>query len=170
MKPIDHPDAAAKLATHLTRLEAQARRNGLQPCLTALVCLRVAQMDGHAALEELHTAAARAAGETQARLAALDAWPGSALFTERERAALECSEAITLAIRTFVPEEAFQRLSSQLAPEEIVDLALLAAQSHVPAEIWRRLTCRLTQAEIADLSLLVAVLNTRNRFARSPGA
>jgi alkylhydroperoxidase family enzyme len=73
----------------------------------------------------MHTRDARAAGETEERLYLLDAWRESSLYTPRERAALAWTEAVTLVAQTHVPDVAFDEVSGQFAPSEIVRLTLL---------------------------------------------
>lgn len=161
MQPIDVQKASAELA----QLQEQAARSALEPSLVALVCLRVSQISGCAVFVDLHVAAAQTAGESEQRLGALALWHHSPLFTQRERAALEWSEAVTQVAHSHIPDEAWKRLLSQLAPAEIVDLTVLAAQCRVPDELWLRLTPELTQQEIDDLTYLVTVVSTRNRLA-----
>ena len=162
----DIQNASAQL---LQQLQEQAGRRGLPFGLIALVGLRVTQLNGCAGFLALQTTAARAAGETERRLAALPDWQGSPLFTDLERAALEWSEAVTEAVQRRVPKEAWKRLAPQFAPGELVELALAAAQSEVPEELWARLTPQLTPQQIDDLTLLVTVLNTRNHCANAGG-
>jgi AhpD family alkylhydroperoxidase len=163
-QPLDFEKASADLGLQLQRLLGQAGSD-LPPSLIALVCLRVSQLNGCAGSVGLYTATARTAGETGARLAALSNWRLSPLFTDRERAALDWSEAVTAAVQSRLPEDAWRRLASQLSAEELVDLMLLAARSHVPDEIRTRLCLQLTQEQIDGLTVLVTVLNTRNRCA-----
>jgi len=167
MKPLDFQKPSAQLERYLLQLEDLATRNGLESSLVALVSLRVAQINGCAPFVDLYTVAARTAGQTEQRLAALPAWHHSPCFTHRERAALECSEAVTLVAHSQLPDEAWERLTQQLSSEEIVDLTLLVARSHVLDELWMRLTPQLAEQEIDDLALLVTVINTRSRFARA---
>jgi AhpD family alkylhydroperoxidase len=165
---VDFEKASAELALQLKRLLEQAG-SGLPPTLIALVCLRVSQLNACERAVELHTVAARAAGETEARLAALSVWARSPLFTDRERAALLLSEAVTAALQSHLPQDAWKRLARQLTPEEIVDLTLLAAHSHVPEEIRTRLTSQFTQQQIDDLTVLTTVINTHSRCANTKG-
>jgi AhpD family alkylhydroperoxidase len=165
MQPLDSQKAEVKLEQYLLRLEALVARSGPEPSVIALVCLRVSQINGCGHLVDLYTAAARTAGETEQRLTTLPVWHQSQSFSDRERAALEWSEAVTLVAQSHFPDQAWKRLTQQLSSEEIVDLTLLAAQSHVPHELWMRVTPQLTQQEIDELTLLVMVVNTRNRFA-----
>jgi alkylhydroperoxidase family enzyme len=73
----------------------------------------------------MHTASARKQGETEERLYLLDAWRESPLYTERERAALGWTEALTLVAETRAPDDAYQALQAQFTAEEQVTLTLL---------------------------------------------
>ena len=167
-QPVD-AQVSAELLKQLQRVQERAGRSGLSPTLIALVCLRVTQLNGCARSLPVHATAARTAGETERRLAALPLWQGSPLFTDLERAALAWSEAATQAIQSRIPQTAWERLTPQLAPGELVELALATVRSEVPDELWARLTPQLTPQQIDDLTLLVTVLNTRNHCANAGG-
>src|SRR5690348_17277720 len=68
---------------------------GLEPELLELVRIRASQLNGCAFCIDMHTKDARAAGETEQRIYALDAWRETPFYTERERAALALTEAVT---------------------------------------------------------------------------
>jgi alkylhydroperoxidase family enzyme len=72
----------------------------------------------------MHTKDARAAGETEHRLYALDAWRETPFYTERERAALEWTEAVTLIAADHVPDDLFLRVRQYFSEEELVNLTL----------------------------------------------
>src|SRR5213075_2133374 len=67
----------------------------LEPALFELVKIRASQMNGCAYCIDMHTKDARLAGETEQRIYALSAWRETPFFSERERAALEWTEAVT---------------------------------------------------------------------------
>jgi AhpD family alkylhydroperoxidase len=98
---------------------------GLDANLVRLVTVRASQLNGSAAGIDSHTAAARKLGETEQRLYLLDAWRRSPLYSERERAALAWTEALTLVAETHAPDDAYQALQAQFSPEEQVKLTLL---------------------------------------------
>jgi AhpD family alkylhydroperoxidase len=77
-------------------LENYVRHCGLEPTLLELVKCRASQINGCAFCIDMHTKAARAHGETEQRLYALTAWRETPFFTDRERAALAWTEAVTL--------------------------------------------------------------------------
>ena len=72
----------------------------------------------------MHSKDARAAGETEQRLYLLDAWRETSLYSERERAALEWTEALTLVAESHVPDEVYERVRAQFSENEIVHLSL----------------------------------------------
>jgi alkylhydroperoxidase family enzyme len=67
----------------------------------------------------MHTRDARTHGETEERLYLLSAWEESPVYTERERAALAWTDAVTLVAQTHVPDEVFETLRKQFSDEEI---------------------------------------------------
>ena len=92
--------------------------------LFELVKIRASQINGCAYCLDMHTKDARLAGETEQRIYALNAWRETPFFTERERAALEWTEAVTLLADTHVPDDVFARVSAQIKEEELVALTL----------------------------------------------
>ena len=90
-----------------------------------LVVTRASQINGCAFCLDMHTADARKRGETEQRLYLLDAWRNSPLFSDRERAALAWTEALTLLPQTRAPDDVYQALKAQFSEEEQVKLTLL---------------------------------------------
>lgn len=106
-------------------LEARITASGLEPGLVELVRLRASQINGCAYCMDAHMADARKAGEGERRLATLAAWRETPFFSDRERAALEWTEAVTQVADTRVPDEVWERVRPQFTPVELVDLTLL---------------------------------------------
>ena len=100
-------------------------RSGLEESLTELVKIRASQINGCARCLHMHTAAARKQGESEERLYLLDAWRESPLYSERERAALGWTEALTLLPETRAPDDVYQVLQAQFSEEEQVTLTQL---------------------------------------------
>jgi len=109
--------------------------SGLEPSLRELVKVRASQINGCAYCIDMHTKDARAAGETEQRLYSLNAWRETPFFTERERAALEWTEEITLIADGHAPEELFFRVRQYFGEEELVNLTLAI----VTINGWNRL-------------------------------
>lgn len=98
---------------------------GLEESLMELVEIRASQINGCARCLHMHTASARQRGETEERLYLLDAWRKSPLYSERERAALAWTEALTLLPETRAPDDIYQDLQAQFSEREQVTLTLL---------------------------------------------
>jgi AhpD family alkylhydroperoxidase len=109
---------------HLIALGAQAAAAGLEPALLELVKLRASQLNGCAYCLDMHSKDARAAGETEQRLHLLAAWRETSLYTERERAALAWTEAVTLVAEGHVPDDVYAEVSARFSEPEVVALTL----------------------------------------------
>ena len=120
----------------MTALEEWITQSGLEKPMVELVRLRASQINGCAFCMDVHSSDARKAGESERRLATLAVWRETPFFNDRERAALEWTESVTL-----------------------------VADTHVPDEVWERMKPHFTPAELVDLTLLVNTINAWNRFA-----
>ena len=117
-------------------LEERIGKSGIEKSLAELVRLRASQINGCAYCVDMHVADARKGGETERRRATVVVWRETPFFTDRERAALEWTEALTL-----------------------------VARDHVPDAVWEAVRPHFSDEEIVDLTLLVNAINTWNRFA-----
>lgn len=117
-------------------LETYIRQCGLEHSLLELIKMRASQINGCAYCLDMHSKDARAGGETEQRLYALNAWRETPFYTERERAALEWTEAVTLISQDHVPDELYQRVRQQFSEEELVNLTLAV----VTINGWNRLS------------------------------
>jgi len=131
----DYYNASPDAMKALIALEVAVNKLGLEPSLLELVKLRASQINGCAFCVDTHTTDARKAGETERRLHGVLVWRETPFFTERERAALAWTEALT-------------QLSLTHAPD--ADYALLKANFN--------------EKEQADLTLAIATINAWNRF------
>jgi len=135
-----HPriDISKHLDTPLGRammgLSNQAQAS-LDRRLFALIEIRASQINGCAYCLDMHTKDARAAGETEQRIYALNAWRETPFFTDRERAALEWTEAVTRVADAHVPDEVYERMSAQFSEAEMVALTIGVAVINA----WNRL-------------------------------
>jgi len=86
----------------LHRLSETVKAAGLEAPLLELIKMRASQVNGCAYCIDMHSKDARSAGETEQRLYALSAWRETPFFTERERAALALTEALTLIAESHV--------------------------------------------------------------------
>ncbi|WP_420960199.1 carboxymuconolactone decarboxylase family protein [Brucella sp. IR073] len=105
-------------------LEEKVKASGLDETIRHLVKIRASQINGCAYCIHMHTGEARAHGETEERIYLLDAWRESPLYTDRERAALAWTEALTLVAETHAPDDVYEALKAQFSDEEIVKLTL----------------------------------------------
>jgi AhpD family alkylhydroperoxidase len=112
---------------------------GLDHKLVHLLKLRASQLNGCAYCIDMHSIEARAAGETEQRLYALDAWRETPFYDARERAALTWIEALTLVAQTHAPDAAYDEVRAHFSDQEIVDLTYLAATINA----WNRLAIAL---------------------------
>ncbi|MGF6955547.1 carboxymuconolactone decarboxylase family protein [Paraburkholderia youngii] len=122
----------------LLGVEERIGKSALEKSLTELVRLRASQINGCAYCVDMHTSDARKGGETERRLATVVVWRETPFFTDRERAALEWTEAVTL-----------------------------VAHDHVPDAVWQAVRPHFSDEELVDLTLLISAINAWNRFAIS---
>ena len=106
----------------LLTLQREIEATGLDHSLIHLVKIRASQMNGCAYCIDMHTKEARAAGEKEQRIYALDAWRETPFFNERERVALEWTEAVTNIAETHVPDDLYERTREQFSEAELVAL------------------------------------------------
>lgn len=99
--------------------------NGLEKSLQELVKLRASQINGCAYCLDMHSKDARKHGETEQRIYLLNGWRESPLYSERERAALAWTEALTLVSQTHAPDSDFETLKLHFTEEDIVKLTML---------------------------------------------
>src|SRR5436190_24077579 len=128
-----------KLAPDATQamyaLEKYIASCGLDHKFVHLLKLRASQINGCAFCIDMHSIDARAEGETEQRLYALDAWRETPFFTDRERAALAWIEAITLVSQTHVPDAVYEELKKHYSEKEIFDLTFVATTINA----WNRI-------------------------------
>jgi AhpD family alkylhydroperoxidase len=136
MKPrINFYQAAPDTIKALNALEAQIQGSGLEQSLIELVKTRASQINGCAFCINMHTQDARKHGETEQRLYLLNAWREAPLYTDRERAALAWTEAVTLISETHAPEDIYNEVRAHFSETETVNLTALIATINS----WNRL-------------------------------
>jgi AhpD family alkylhydroperoxidase len=118
----------------LSALHLSVDKSGLEQSLIDLVRVRASQINGCAYCIYSHTREARGRGETEQRLYLLDSWHESPLYTDRERAALAWTDAVTRIADTHAPDEVFEAVRAQFADEEIVKLTMAIADINA----WNR--------------------------------
>jgi len=105
-------------------IEAYLAKCGLERSLLHLIKVRASQINGCAYCLDMHSKDARADGETEQRLYTLDAWRETPFYSERERAALAWTEALTLVAGTHAPDEVYREACEQFSERELADLTL----------------------------------------------
>jgi len=137
MKPrMNFYQAAPELIKALTAVEMQIQSSGLEQSLIELVRTRASQINGCAFCINMHTQDARKHGESEQRLYLLNAWREAPLYTDRERAALAWTEAVTL-----------------------------ISETHAPDDLYGEVRKHFSEAETANLTMLIATINAWNRLA-----
>jgi AhpD family alkylhydroperoxidase len=135
MQPrIDYRKYAQEPLQQLLAIEKYIAESGLEPKLIHLIKMRASQINGCAYCLDMHSIDARAAGESEQRLYTLDAWRETPFFSERERAALAWTEAVTLISQTHAPDDVYAEMQKHFSEKEIVDLTLVAAMIN----LWNR--------------------------------
>jgi len=99
--------------------------SSLDPSLSELVKIRASQINGCANCLNMHTVFARENGETEQRIYLLSAWREAPYYTDRERAALGWTEALTRLSEGHTYESAYEALKAQFTEEEQVKLTLI---------------------------------------------
>ena len=129
-------DLASSAPAQYRAMVALDRAVALDPVLRALIKVRASQINGCAYCIDMHWKDARAEGEREDRLFMLNVWPESALYTDREKAALQLCEAMTL-----------------------------ISEDHVPDAVWDRAAALFDDEELAQLMFAIAAINSWNRIA-----
>ena len=136
MKPrMNFFQAAPDTIKALSALETQIQASGLEQSLIELVKTLASQINGCAFCINMHTQDARKHGETEQRLYLLNAWREAPLYSERERAALAWTEAVTLISETHASDEVYEQVCGEFSETETVNLTMLIATINA----WNRL-------------------------------
>jgi AhpD family alkylhydroperoxidase len=136
MKPrINYGEVSPEAVKAMREIEKYVATSGLERPLYELVKTRASQINGCAFCLDMHTKDARKAGETEQRLYALSAWRETPFFTDRERAALEWTEALTLISENDVPDPLYENVRKFFNEKEIVALSMAI----VAINGWNRL-------------------------------
>ena len=117
-------------------LEQYLATSSIDKKLLTLVKLRASQINGCAYCIDMHWKDLRELGEPEQRLYGLDAWRESPYYTDRERAALDWTEAVTLIAKDHVPDSVYDRVRSHFNEQQLADLTFAVAAINA----WNRLT------------------------------
>jgi AhpD family alkylhydroperoxidase len=132
---LNYAEIAPEALTGMFELEKYLRSSGLERPLYELVKIRASQMNGCAYCIDMHTKDARKAGETEQRIYALSAWRETPFYTERERAALAWTEALTLIAENDVPDALYETTCEYFSEKEMIALTMAV----VAINGWNRL-------------------------------
>lgn len=132
---LDYSKVDLDALTTMLELEKYAVKSGLERSLYELIKIRASQINGCAYCLDMHTKDARKAGETEQRLYALSAWRETPFYSERERAALEWTEALTLIADNNVSDSLYEATRKYFSEKELVavTMAIIAING------WNRL-------------------------------
>jgi AhpD family alkylhydroperoxidase len=124
---ISYLKAAPGARDALMHVSDYVHGSGLEESLLGLVFLRASQINGCAFCIDMHWKDLRAIGESEEALYMLNAWREAPGYTERERAALAWTEAVTLVAEGHVPDDVYQAARKQFTDTELVNLTLAIA-------------------------------------------
>jgi AhpD family alkylhydroperoxidase len=125
MQPrLDYTKASPEGVQAMFNLERYIRSCGLDAKLLELIKTRASQLNGCAYCIDMHTKDARAQGETEQRLYELSAWREAPFYSEKERAALAWTEALTNIQQGHAGDEVYQQVASQFAEADLMNLTL----------------------------------------------
>jgi AhpD family alkylhydroperoxidase len=131
---LNYPKASPPVYQALLALQTAVDKSGLDKALLELVKIRASQINKCAFCLHMHTRDARKAGESEERIYLLEAWRESPLYTERERAALAWTEALTLLPQTGAPDDVYAQVAAHFSEPEIVNLTLAVGAIN----LWNR--------------------------------
>ncbi len=136
MEPrFSHADLNPDLYRRMAALNSAVESCGLDRQLLELIKMRSSQINGCAYCIDMHSKDSRAMGETEQRLYALNAWRETPFYTERERAALALTEAITLITEGHVPDAVYEEARRVFDEKEVGQIVWAAAVINT----WNRL-------------------------------
>ena len=133
---ISYARSAPGVFDAMEALDNYLEESAVERPLRFLAQLRASQINGCAYCLDMHSKDLRAIGETEQRIYSLDAWRECPYYTERERAALEWTEAVTL-----------------------------VAAGHVPDAVYEAVRPFFDERQLADLTLAIATINSWNRLS-----
>lgn len=133
---INYGNVAPDAIKGMLELEKYVANSGLERSLYELVKTRASQINKCAYCLDMHTKDARAAGETEQRLYALSAWEETPFFTERERAALEWTEKVTLIAEQPISDELYEKMLQHFSEKDLISLTMAI----VAINGWNRLS------------------------------
>jgi len=136
MEPrIDLYKIAPEPVQAMVQLEKYLHHCAIEQPLLHLIKMRASQINGCAYCLDMHSKDLLSLGETPQRIVSLDAWRETPFYSDRERAALEWTEAVTLISKTHADDEIYERVKQQFSEKELADLTWAIAAINT----WNRL-------------------------------
>ena len=135
MQRLDYTSASPEGYKKLLAVSAFLHHSGLEPNLLELVFIRASQINGCAWCLDFHSKRARHAGETEQRLYLLSGWRDAPVYSPRERAALEWTDAVTKIAGHPVPDDVYQRARQQFNEAELTNLTIAVGMIN----LWNRI-------------------------------
>ena len=138
---LDYRHALPEASRAMSQLERVVESSTLDPKMLELIKLRASQINGCAYCVDMHTKDASTMGEDPQRLHLVAVWREAPVFSQRERAALAWTEALTLLSETGAPDDVYAEVAHVFGPEEqvVLTLAIVAING------WNRLAVGLRQ-------------------------
>lgn len=143
---VNPPGLAPAVVKAMMGVEAAVAASGLEHNLLEFVKLRASQINGCAYCIHMHATDLRRHGESEMRLYMLDAWRESPLYSERERAALAWTEALTRVAETRAPDADYALVEAAFTPAEQVHLTFAIGAINV----WNRLQVAFRQTHAVE--------------------
>ncbi|MDC8001311.1 carboxymuconolactone decarboxylase family protein [Aequorivita todarodis] len=134
-KRLDYYKTDPKAIAGMLELEKYVAASGLEKNLYHLVKMRASQINGCAYCIDMHSKDARKAGETEQRLYGLSAWRETSYYSERERAALAWTEALTLISQNEISDGLYASVAEHFSEKEHLELTMAI----VAINGWNRL-------------------------------
>ncbi len=119
---LNHYTANPEVYRAMSQLERHVHESGLDHIIYELIKIRASQINGCAFCLDMHTKELRKLGESEQRIALVSVWRESPCYSEKEKAVLELTEAVTLISKDGVSETLFNRILTFFSEKEMVDL------------------------------------------------
>jgi AhpD family alkylhydroperoxidase len=121
---LHYRDANPEAFQMMLKLEGFIKTSGLDATLYELIKIRASQINGCAYCIDKHTRELRAMGESEQRIYLLSVWREAPIYTDREKAALELTEAVTRIPERGVPQDVYERVRAHFDEKEFVTLVM----------------------------------------------
>jgi AhpD family alkylhydroperoxidase len=133
---LEYDEVGAQSYKGMLAIHRAANESGLEESLLELIKTRASQINGCAYCVDMHTKDARSKGETEQRLYGLSVWRETPYYTDRERAALEWTEELTLIAENRVSDELYEQVRQHFSEAELVNLSIAI----IAINGWNRLS------------------------------